>query len=162
MTQLPMFDGVTGPSKVRKKSTLHSTAAQQRDWRRRNPDRVRVYNAARRDQRHEYNADWCARNPDRVYAKERRRRLKRYGLTIADYDRMFREQDGKCAMCHTVPSARKTINGRRYVQLDVDHCHTTQKVRGLLCINCNAILGQARDSIETLSAAIAYLTRARP
>lgn len=137
----------------------HSTAAQQRAWRAKNPERVAGYNAARRGQRVEYNAEWCRQHPEMVYAKERRRRLKRYGLTPQDYETMLKAQDGKCAICRELPSDRRTVNGRPYVQLDVDHCHATQKVRGLLCYNCNAILGQARDSVAVLTAAIAYLTR---
>jgi len=135
----------------------HTSAAAQRAWRAKNPERVRAYNAARHGQRHDYNSQWCRQNPDRVYAKERRRRLKRYGLTIEDYDRMIIEQDGKCAMCRQPPRERQTVDGRRYAQLDVDHNHSTQKVRGLLCYNCNAVLGQARDSVELLTAAINYL-----
>lgn len=39
----------------------------------------------------------------------------------------------------------------------VDHCHKTKRVRGIICHHCNLVLGHARDSVEVLSAAIAYL-----
>jgi hypothetical protein len=70
-----------------------------------------------------------------------------YGISSKDYDEMFTLQDGKCAICKEAHDL-----------LDVDHCHTTNKVRGLLCRNCNQALGKFRDSIEILQAAISYLT----
>jgi len=42
-------------------------------------------------------------------------------------------------------------------KLDVDHCHETGKVRGVLCNSCNSVLGHARDNVEILQAAINYL-----
>lgn len=45
--------------------------------------------------------------------------------------------------------------------MHIDHDHTTNRVRGLLCINCNAALGNVNDSIERLEALIAYLQNIR-
>ena len=42
-------------------------------------------------------------------------------------------------------------------KLCIDHCHTTGVIRGILCKNCNHVLGHARDSIQTLERAIEYL-----
>lgn len=58
---------------------------------------------------------------------------RRYGITVEDYDRMFKDQDGKCSIC----SKPHLIKQRMHV----DHDHKTQKVRGLLCYYCNAGLG---------------------
>jgi hypothetical protein len=41
--------------------------------------------------------------------------------------------------------------------LVVDHCHTTGKVRGLICHSCNSMLGYSKDSQKTLEKAILYL-----
>jgi hypothetical protein len=85
--------------------------------------------------------------------KQREYRFKHdYGITIKQYDEMFERQSGVCAICHR-PEAMK---GRR---LSVDHIHGLAKSRGLLCQNCNALLGHAFDSIPILRQAIIYLER---
>lgn len=77
--------------------------------------------------------------------------LKRhYGITMDDYNMMFNDQDGKCKICEKHQSELTRT-------LFVDHCHETNIIRGLLCVNCNTIIGHAKDNIETLKKAIEYL-----
>lgn len=80
----------------------------------------------------------------------REMRLKRlYGITSAQYERMFEHQGGVCAVCGRPPHK---------VPLNVDHDHKTGLVRGLLCWYCNQrVVGGARDSVELLRAAVEYL-----
>lgn len=78
----------------------------------------------------------------------RRDNWARYGVTPQQYAEMFEQQGGACAICRRPPGKRA---------LAIDHCHGTGRVRGLLCVNCNAILGHAKDAAERLFAAIAYL-----
>lgn len=73
----------------------------------------------------------------------------RYGITEEDYNNLFNGQEGVCKICKTPPK-----EGRR---LDIDHCHETKKVRGLLCNNCNRGLGHFMDNHELLQKAINYL-----
>jgi hypothetical protein len=75
---------------------------------------------------------------------------KHYGLTPEDFDILLMKQKGACAICLKTQEQTGKI-------LNVDHCHKTGKVRGLLCGGCNASLGVFEDSIETLQRAIAYL-----
>jgi hypothetical protein len=89
----------------------------------------------------------------RAYELKRRR-----GIAASEYDRMMAEQDGKCAICGKPETAIHHRTGEPRA-LAVDHCHTSGKVRGLLCTGCNAVLGYAKDSIPTLEAAIRYLKR---
>lgn len=76
-------------------------------------------------------------------------REQRYGLRPGEYDARLTDQNGTCAICHEPP-----VDGR---QLEVDHCHDTNQVRGLLCGPCNRMLGAARDRVKTLLAAVDYL-----
>ncbi|MFI0981654.1 endonuclease domain-containing protein [Streptomyces sp. NPDC021093] len=72
--------------------------------------------------------------------------LKRsYGLTEAERDEMIASQAGVCTICLKAPAVH------------VDHCHETGRVRGVLCFNCNAAIGQLGDDPDTLRRAIAYL-----
>lgn len=77
---------------------------------------------------------------------------KSYGVTIEDYDKMFKQQDGKCSICFSAETKNKN-----YGYFAIDHCHKTGKVRGLLCDKCNTALGSFQDSPEVLLRAIQYL-----
>lgn len=100
-----------------------------------------------RDRTREY------RSQEHVKEKMRAARLlKTYGITLDDYNEMFVEQQGCCKICGTSQSELKH-------NLSVDHCHITGKVRGLLCNDCNLILGNAYDSIDILQSAIKYLKK---
>lgn len=74
-----------------------------------------------------------------------------YGVTVEEYEQMLERQNHSCAICKIVP---KSTNKRG---LCIDHCHTTGVVRGLLCNNCNSLLGNAKEKASTLIAACAYL-----
>lgn len=97
---------------------------------------------------------YYAKNKDRYKTYEwntpeanRRRKLKyKYNITPEDYDKMYLNQEGKCAICND-----------KHNKLNIDHCHTTGKVRGLLCTNCNQALGKVKDNIDILKSAIEYL-----
>ena len=75
---------------------------------------------------------------------------KTYGISLAEYDEMLEEQGNGCAICGTSPEK----NGRR---LDVDHCHTTGKIRGLLCHSCNLGIGKFKDNPDLLAEELKYL-----
>lgn len=78
--------------------------------------------------------------------------VRKYGITISEYDDMLKKQGGGCAIC-------KTSINQDYRNLVVDHCHKTNKVRGLLCSNCNRALGLFYDNIKTMENAIEYLNK---
>lgn len=96
---------------------------------------------------------WQTENPETLKKSNRATHLKKkYGLDPDLYDAMLFAQDGCCAICRK-PSAEC----RR--RLDVDHNHTTNKVRGLLCEDCNKMVGLAHEQTEILTRAAEYLTR---
>lgn len=71
---------------------------------------------------------------------------RKYGLTQADYDALLAVQGGQCAICE-----------RSSDRLQVDHCHARNLVRGLLCQNCNKVLGLVDDDPVSLERAAEYL-----
>jgi hypothetical protein len=73
-----------------------------------------------------------------------------FGIDIATYERMAKQQGRLCAICGK--DDRKLRN-----RLAVDHCHKTGKVRGLLCNQCNLALGAFQDDPMILEAAKQYL-----
>lgn len=84
---------------------------------------------------------------------------KKVKVSKKDYDALFEEQKGLCAICHKPEDAKSTKPNSRKAnkRLAIDHCHKTLKFRKLLCHNCNNVLGHAVDSIEILQAGIDYL-----
>ncbi len=91
---------------------------------------------------------WCQR--EREYKRK-------YGITIADYEKLLKQQNNKCAICGTVNP------GKSHDNFCVDHDHSKKKdsVRGLLCVGCNRVLGLFKDNPERLIAAAGYLLRAK-
>lgn len=74
--------------------------------------------------------EWAKKNKEKVKEYARIRNLKKYNLTIESYDAMLASQNNQCRICKVNQSTQKT-------RFAVDHCHTTGKVRGLLCRICN-------------------------
>ena len=60
------------------------------------------------------------------------RRLSLYGMTEANFAELVEQQQGRCALCDRHPGTKG---------LQIDHCHITGKIRGLLCMTCNTRLG---------------------
>lgn len=90
------------------------------------------------------------RKRDKRAVKDKRLR-KIYGITIDQYDEMFKTQNGVCWICHRPP---------KKMPLHVDHDHKSGKVRGLLCHNCNYGIGRYfKDNIESLRRAVQYLEK---
>lgn len=112
-------------------------------WRTEHPDETLAADRAR-----------AGRNqtPDARRAQLLYRLLKKYGLTIEEYEALYEAQDGVCAICKCPPE-----EAGRWERLMVDHDHETQEVRGLLCQNCNSGLGHFRDDPELLRRAVLYL-----
>lgn len=73
-------------------------------------------------------------------------RLKEYGLNIELYNKMLKDQDFKCLICKNT-----------FEKLCVDHCHSTGRVRGLLCSDCNSGIGRFKENTNYLNNAIIYI-----
>jgi hypothetical protein len=78
-------------------------------------------------------SDYKYRNSAKGKRRNRQRKLKReYAITLEDYDKMFKSQNGVCAICGAPEIGKR---------LAVDHDHTNGMIRGLLCQQCNCMLG---------------------
>jgi hypothetical protein len=123
-----------------KTKQLSNTAA----WLRANPDKAKAIQERRKEK---YRTDPAER--DRVLKVKRYARLLRnYGLTGKEYERMVKAQGNKCAICTREGGDRA---------LHLDHCHTTNKVRGLLCHQCNWYLGTLEGGDDVLKRLIDYM-----
>jgi hypothetical protein len=136
--------------------------ANQRKYRETHAEQIKAYRQRTRDaakermgrfmfknaeKQKEYFREYAKKNRERVRA---RNRLKLYGVTVEQWDAIFVAQGYKCAICGALePGGKLGWSG--------DHCHATNKFRGILCRVCNVMLGHARDDIAILDKAIAYL-----
>lgn len=75
---------------------------------------------------------------------------RQYGISLEQFEELLDHQGGGCALCGKSLDA---MNRR----MNVDHCHETGEVRGILCTGCNTGLGHLGDNIEGLQKALAYL-----
>lgn len=73
----------------------------------------------------------------------------KYGLSLEDYQKLLDNQKGVCAICKLPPEGD--------IPLYVDHCHTTNRVRGLLHNRCNLALGMLQDNPNLISRMKWYL-----
>lgn len=96
----------------------------------------------------ERNKKWNKDNPEKSKSASiaTSRKIK-YGISREEYEDILVNQDYVCAIC------KKEIGW----EAAVDHCHNTDKIRGLLCRNCNLGLGGFKDNIETIKKAIFYV-----
>jgi len=139
-------DGLTGECKECRQLTW-------RKWKAANPDKIATYNRVRRE---------CNRAAEnRAYRQTEagrrsmlRGRLKAvYGLSFEEYERLVKQQEGRCAICGKEPSG----TGHYDQRLHVDHDHSTGKIRGLLCLQCNIAIGAFDENSDRMLSAIAYL-----
>jgi hypothetical protein len=117
----------------------------------------------------------CKKNTDRKYASTNSAKLlynrkhshlkQKFNLTSDNYEAMLLLQNDLCAICNN-PETHNGRKSKRFPEhavlvkrLSVDHNHSTGKIRALLCHNCNAMLGNSKDSIEILQNAISYLKK---
>lgn len=90
---------------------------------------------------------WAKENPEKIKENSRRQSLRRKcGISQDDYTARLNAQGGVCLIC-----------GAGEKKMAVDHNHETGKVRGILCMNCNLMVGHSGESALTLERAAKYL-----
>ena len=88
--------------------------------------------------------------------------LSNYGINTPQRNKMLEEQDNKCACCNEPIVFSNTSGLSQGSNAVVDHCHAHGHIRGILCGDCNIMLGRAKDSIKTLKKAVEYLKSTTP
>lgn len=137
-----------------------------KEWFERNPDKITQYNSAyyqrNKEASKERSRKYRLENKDklkeyRLKNSERNKKycinqalIRRYGITLKQYNELLSKQNHTCGIC----GANSSDFSKR---LAVDHCHTTNKVRGLLCSNCNTLLGLSKENTTILLNAITYI-----
>lgn len=102
-------------------------------------DRQRQYQKLNKERIGQQQKEWYLKNQDK--------RLKKlYGISLVEYNFILKKQNNSCAIC-----------GRKDRKLCLDHDHTTNKVRGLLCHQCNHAIGLLGENIRSLNKAINYI-----
>jgi hypothetical protein len=94
-----------------------------------------------------------ASHKEKYSAKKERAKslMSSYGLTTEEWNEMFARQNHRCEICGSKEPLHSSGN------FVVDHCHSLNFVRGILCGPCNTMLGQAKDDPNTLFEAAMYL-----
>lgn len=110
------------------------------------------YQAENREKVRQLRVDYRIRNKELLPQMRREANLKQYGLSIQQFEEMVQAQGGLCKVCRRPPDGR-------WGTLQVDHCHTTGRVRGLLCVNCNQAIGLLQDNPEYAREAARYLRK---
>lgn len=131
-------------------------AAEFKRYRLANLDKFKYYKRMERpenrERRNELRRQRKASAPEREFMRKRQAYLRsHFGITHADYEVLLAAQNGVCAICSS------NDPGRSSPYFHVDHCHATNKIRGLLCNGCNLGLGHFKDDTDRLTAAVAYL-----
>lgn len=126
-----------------REARLAKQRARHKAWRDANSDKLKRYRDTDR-----------AKNRDRIKNSVRDYSLRTtYGITLAEYEEMLTTQGKRCAICGSDKACKRhTAHSWR-----VDHCHTTGKVRALLCHNCNIALGLLKENTGTMKSMIDYL-----
>lgn len=88
-----------------------------------------------------YHVEYRAKNREK---KNRKQILKKFNLTDEQYSHMIEKQNGCCAICGSK------------VPLAIDHCHSTGKIRGMLCRPCNTAIGMLKDNPHIMQSALDY------
>lgn len=123
-----------------------------------NKEYQKQYRIKNRSKIRKRSRDWTNKNREKRTLQARKSYLKKkFNITIEEFERLLIKQNYKCAICGIDYQRIVDVKGRNKPNLYVDHNHKNNKIRGLLCRNCNIGLGCLKDSLDNLNSAIEYL-----
>jgi hypothetical protein len=88
-----------------------------------------------------------------------KKRLDKFKITIEHYQSLKDTQENRCAICGNFETKKNTRNGDKIAELCIDHDHSTNKIRELLCRNCNTGIGMFKDDVNLVQTALNYLKK---
>lgn len=148
------------PGKVKAQQQKHYYANREKEV-----ERVKSYNKKNKAKKQQYDKKyrnenlekileqtklWKRRNKEKVKLYDLRKYIKRkYKISIEEYLSLVQKQGNKCAICFSTED------------LCLDHQHEPFKIREFLCRQCNAGIGQFKESEDILYAAINYIVKHR-
>lgn len=126
-------------------------------WRDSHPEKMKEIYKERyikyKDKYREHSKKWRLENPEKHKECGRRSHLKtKYNITLEQYNELFQQQKGECAICGIHQSKLKQV-------LYVDHNHLTNQVRGLLCPECNTYIGYINEDPALVYKMIEYFNK---
>ena len=119
-----------------------------KQYREKHKRKIRQYRKEHKKEEKQYNKEYKEKHKEELKYHSIERI---YGLSPEEYDAMLKAQHNRCAIC------RKPFVDAQHTH--IDHDHATGKVRGILCSNCNHMLGMAHDNPKILQEGIDYLKR---
>ena len=141
--------------KINDKNTKLRTIDKRKEYYKKNKEQIlkrfKKHYDQNKEKRKKQFKNWSDRNKTRGLKSE-------HGIIFSheDYLKLSENQNHVCAICKK-PEKILSRKRDRIKGLSIDHCHETNKIRGLLCHHCNVALGSFNDSIELLQSAINYL-----
>lgn len=117
-------------------------------------------------QRKEYKQRYFQKNKDKILQRQREKPINKekqyiyyiknkYGITEIEYKKMLEQTNHCCEIC----GSKEVDNPENKEKLCIDHCHSTGKIRGLLCRNCNSAIGLFKDNIDVIKNSVKYLEK---
>lgn len=108
-----------------------------------NSNKDKKFNTCKECDKARYNL-WRKNNPEkRAKIRKAEGLRRRHGMPLEEYNKMVEVQNNLCYICDFSP---KSTNDPRTLNLQVDHCHKTNKIRKLLCHQCNRALGLLKEN----------------
>jgi len=111
-------------------------------WKLENPEKYKRYKENTNKKKREFGA-----TPEGKLFHRNRSLQDKYGISVEEYDKILASQNYGCAICGRKETTKK---------LHVDHCHITNKVRGILCHQCNWYMGTIDSDPTIIEKIISY------
>jgi len=116
-------------------------------------ERQKKYRAEHKEYFKECRKKYYLKNKEKMGRDKRKLVLKNnFGITEEQFNEMLKSQDNRCGICNNLFRSHKPFNP------NVDHNHATNKIRGLLCGQCNRSIGLLRDDPAIIKNAIKWIT----